>query len=138
MIRVTFTALSCLLLLSHVWADDKDDAAKKEQEKFQGEWKLVGMEGVTVKFKGADYEFDYAGQKEKGKMKYNPKPKPAEVDVDITEGSDAGKKQVGIYEIKDDKIKFCFAKAGETKRPTKFEASGDGELILFEFEKVKK
>lgn len=139
MLRLSIAALSCLLLLAHVWADDKEEAAKKEQEKFQGEWKAV-INGIdsSVKFKGEDYEFTYGDMKEKGKMKYNPSVKPNAVDVEITEGSDAGKKQVGIYELKGDKLKFCFAKAGESKRPEKFEASGDGEIILFEFEKVKK
>ncbi len=139
MLRLSITALTCLLLLAGVWADDKEDAAKKEQEKFQGEWKttLNGQE-ATVKFTGAEYEFTLGDTKEKGKMKFNPAAKPNEVDVDITEGNDAGKKQVGIYELKDNKVKFCFAAAGETKRPDKFEAADDGSIILFEFEKVKK
>jgi len=138
MLRFTITALSCMLLLANVWADDKEEAAKKEQEKFQGEWKLVGQDSVTLNFKGAEYEFTLGDMKEKGKMKFNPSAKIAEVDVDITEGTDAGKKQVGIYELKDGKVKFCFAKAGETKRPEKFEAADDDSIVLLEFEKVKK
>jgi uncharacterized protein (TIGR03067 family) len=139
MLRLSIAALSCLLLLAHVWADDKEEAAKKEQEKFQGEWKMMlGGQEATVKFTGAEYEFTFGDQKEKGKMKFNPTAKPKEVDVDITDGNDSGKKQVGIYELKGDKVKFCFAKAGETKRPDKFEAADDGSMILFEFERVKK
>lgn len=137
MSRMVWVLASCFLILAGAWADDKEDAAKKEQEKFQGNWKLVGNDDIILKFKGAEYEFAVDGMTEKGKMKFNPTAKPATVDVDITEGTDAGKKQVGIYELKDDKVKFCFSKAGETKRPEKFEASGDGALILFEFEKKK-
>ncbi|HQR09108.1 MAG TPA: TIGR03067 domain-containing protein [Gemmatales bacterium] len=138
MLRLSIAALSCLLLVAHVWADDKEEAAKKEQEKFQGEWKLAGQDEVSLKITGAEYLFTLGDMKEKGKMKFNPAAKPNEVDVEITEGTDMGRKQVGIYEWKGDKVKFCFAKAGEAKRPDKFEASDDGSLILFEFEKVKK
>ncbi|MFT3878916.1 MAG: TIGR03067 domain-containing protein [Gemmatales bacterium] len=137
MLRLSIAALTCLLVLANVWADDKEEAAKKEQEKFQGEWKMVGQD-ATVKFTGNEYVFTLGDTKEKGKMKFNPTAKLKEVDVEITEGTDSGKKQIGIYELKEDKVKFCFAKAGETKRPDKFEGADDGSLILFEFEKVKK
>lgn len=136
--RAIWVSSLVLLLASVLMADDKEDAAKKEQEKFQGEWKLVQSDEITLKIKGAEYEFNGGGQSEKGKFKFNPSATPAEIDVDITEGTDAGKKQVGIYELKGDKVKFCFALAGETNRPKKFEAAEDGSMILFEFVKVKK
>lgn len=136
MVRNVLALLACLFLVFAAYADDKEEAAKKEQEKFQGDWTLVDNEGVTLKVKDAEYVFTFMGSVEKGKMKFNPSAKLAEVDVDITEGMDKGKKQVGIYELKDNKLKFCFAQAGETKRPTEFKAE-DGN-ILFEFEKVKK
>lgn len=138
MSRTIWVSSLVLLLASVLIADDKEDAAKKEQEKFQGEWKLVQSDEITLKINGADYVFDGGGQVEKGKFKFNPSTTPAELDVEITEGNDAGKKQVGIYELKGDKVKFCFALAGETKRPKKFEAAEDGSIILFEFVKVKK
>ncbi len=137
MMRLTLSAVTCFLLLMNAWADDKDDA-KKEVEKFQGEWKLTAMEEIILKINGTDYEFNGGGMTEKGKFKFNPSAKPAEVDVDIKEGTDAGKKQVGIYEIKEGKLKFCFARAGETERPKKFEGAEDGSRFVFEFEKVKK
>jgi uncharacterized protein (TIGR03067 family) len=137
MFRLALTTATCFLLLPAAWADDKEDSIKKEVEKFQGEWKLVGQDEITLKFKGNEYEFN-AGEAEKGKMKFNPATKPAQVDVDIKEGNDAGKKQVGIYEFKGDKVTFCFAAAGQTKRPTKFERSEDDSILLFEFQKVKK
>jgi uncharacterized protein (TIGR03067 family) len=138
MLRLSITALTCLLVLVSAWADDKEEASKKEQEKFQGEWKLVSQEDILLKINGVEYVFTAGEMKEKGKMKFNPATKPAQVDVDITEGTDSGKKQVGIYEMKDETFKLCFAKAGETKRPEKFEAADDGSIILFEFVKVKK
>jgi uncharacterized protein (TIGR03067 family) len=138
MLRAFWISSLVLFLAGLLIADDKEDAAKKELEKFQGEWHLVQSDEITLKIKGAEYVFDGGGQVEKGRFKFNPAVTPAEVDVDITEGTDAGKKQVGIYELKGDKVKFCFALAGETKRPKKFEAAEDGSIILFEFVKVKK
>lgn len=136
MIRLCMTVVTVLFLTMNAWADDKDDAVKKEVDKLQGEWKGIGQE-FTLKIKGNDYEFN-AGETEKGTMTFNPNTKPAQVDVKIKEGNDAGKKQVGIYKLEGDKLTFCFAMAGETERPTKFERSeGDG-VLLFRFEKVKK
>jgi uncharacterized protein (TIGR03067 family) len=136
MIRLCMTVATVLFLTMNAWADDKDDAAKKEADKLQGEWKIVGQD-FTLKIKGTDYEFS-AGETEKGTMTFNPDTKPAQVDVKIKEGNDAGKKQVGIYKLKGDKLTLCFAMAGETKRPTKFERSQEDGILLFEFEKVKK
>jgi uncharacterized protein (TIGR03067 family) len=130
------TVVTVLFLTMNAWADDKDDAVKKEVDKLQGEWKGVGQE-FTLKIKGNDYEFN-AGETEKGTMTFNPNTKPAQVDVKIKEGNDAGKKQVGIYKLEGDKLTFCFAMAGETERPTKFEASQEKGILLFRFEKEKK
>lgn len=138
MLRLSISALTCLLVLACAWADDKEDAAKKEQDKFQGEWTIVGQDDAVLTIKGAEYTFAFGDNKEKGKFKFNPSVTPAQIDVDITEGTDAGKKQVGIYVLKDDTLKMCFAKAGETTRPEKFEAKEDGSIILFAFVKVKK
>lgn len=137
MSRILYTSLLALLFLANTWADDKDDAAKKELEKFQGEWKLVGSDEIKIQFKEGTYEFSGQGTPEKGKMKFNPFIKPAQVDVEIKEGDDAGKTQVGIYRWDGDKVKFCFAQAGEAKRPANFDNEG-GDHIIFEFEKVKK
>lgn len=135
MFRFTQVLLAMLLMVTFMLAKDSDDA-KRELEKFQGSWKLVGNDEVTLTFKGNEYEFN-AGEVEKGKMSFNPGKKPAQVDVEITAGNDAGKKQVGIYEWKDGKVKFCFGPAGSDKRPENFDKT-DEEHITFEFEKVKK
>jgi uncharacterized protein (TIGR03067 family) len=122
-----------LLALTALQADDKD-AAKKELEKFQGEWKLVSNEDITIKFEGDKYTFSAGPQSEKGTVKLNPSKKPAHLDFDITEGDDKGKTQVGIYEWKNATLIITLAVAGEKERPAKI---GEGE-VQFEFEKVKK
>lgn len=123
-----------LLALTALQADDKD-AVKKELDKFQGEWKLVENEGITIKFEGDKYTFIAGPQSEKGTVKLNPGKKPAHLDFDITAGDDKGKTQVGVYEWKNDTtLRISLAMAGEKERPGKV---GEGE-IQFEFEKVKK
>ena len=113
MLRLSITALTFLLVLACAWADDKEDAAKKEQDKLQGDWTITGQDDALLTIKGAEYTFAFGDGKEKGKFKFNPGEKPAQIDVDITEGTDSGKKQMGIYVLKDDTLKMCFAKAGE-------------------------
>jgi uncharacterized protein (TIGR03067 family) len=123
-----------LLLLTSLQADDKD-AAKMELEKFQGEWKLVSNEDITIKFEEDKYTFSAGPQSEKGIVKLNPSKKPAHLDFDITEGDDKGKNQVGVYEWKNDTtLRISLAIPGEKERPEKI---GEGE-VQFEFEKVKK
>jgi uncharacterized protein (TIGR03067 family) len=143
-------AVAVLVLLAWpAWSQDKNDA-KKELEKLQGEWKQVGGEGrgnalgaddvanTTLTIKGNEYSYDSPAEKEKGKLTLKPGATPAEVDLDITEGASKGEKQLGIYELKGNRLKFCVNEAGQSKRPTKFATSADDTFLIFEFEKVKK
>ncbi|HMP16948.1 MAG TPA: hypothetical protein PKD72_08005 [Gemmatales bacterium] len=130
-----WTSLLLLATLSATWADEKDEA-RKELEKFQGEWKLSEDDTITLKFTGEEYEFHAMGVIEKGKMKFRPGTNPRQVDIDITSGPDAGKKQVGIYTWKNDTtVQFTLAEAGKDKRPEKPDEEG---YIALECEKVKK
>ena len=118
-------------IFSIVWADDKDDAAKKELEKFQGEWKLVSGD-IVMKFEGSKYIFEAGDNSEKGNFKIDAGKK--HIDLEITEGNDKGKSQPGHYEFKDGTLRIGLAMPGEKERPAKLE---DGE-VQFEFQKVKK
>src|SRR5690349_18558084 len=115
-----FVALAAaVLLVLPAWAQDKD--AKKELDKLQGEWKLVAGEAEGVKIADNDldhstllitgdkYDFNSPAEKEKGKLTIKPGTAPLQVDMDVTEGMAQGKKQLGIYEIKGDRVKFCMA-----------------------------
>jgi uncharacterized protein (TIGR03067 family) len=120
-----------LTLLTTAWADDKEEAAKKELEKFKGEWKLVNGD-IVMKFDGNKYEFEAGDNSEKGKFKIDAGKK--HIDLEITEGNDKGKTQLGFYELKDGKLRLGLGTPGDKDRPAKLE---DGEN-QFEFEKVKK
>jgi uncharacterized protein (TIGR03067 family) len=127
-----------LISALNVAADDRDDVIKKEIAKFQGEWVIAGDESAVLKIKGDEYEFSKPNYLEKGKQTLRPQAKPAEIDVEIKEGDGVGKKQLGIYEIEGDRLKFCFAPAGSKKRPTKFEFSMEDRTVVYRFLKVKK
>ena len=50
--------------------------------------------------------------------------KPKTIDYDVIDGPTKGKKQLGIYELEGDTVKFCFAKP-DSERPTDFKP-GEG------------
>ena len=146
--------VSLLLLMwlfnSAVLAQDKDEAARKELSKLQGEWKLTSGEAsglamppnvvnaFSMVVKDNQYEFRNSLEVEKGSLLLNPTSKPTQIDIIITEGSFKGQKQIGIYELGDKKVKFCITQPGETKRPEKFVSSAENECMIFVFEQVKK
>jgi uncharacterized protein (TIGR03067 family) len=69
-----------------------------------------------------------------GTQKLDPSKNPAEVDITITEGLQKGQTRLGNFEMKDDELKYCFAKEG-TIRPKEFK-TGTG-LIYGEVRKKK-
>jgi uncharacterized protein (TIGR03067 family) len=135
-------------------ADDKADAAKAEMKKLEGNWKLVRQEykgnlkpGVDRVKEGLFIEdgkiFWTVDGKERGRQKgdltLDPTAKPAALDVEITRGSAIGKKLLGIYELKDDKLTICWSEPGDDKRPKKFvtkTAVGSG-VMMDTYQKVK-
>lgn len=131
MLQRVLIAMLILGLLTMVRADDKDDAVKKENDKFQGEWKLVNGD-IVMKFEGSKYVFEAGDNSEKGNFKIDASKK--HIDLEITEGNDKGKNQPGHYEFKEGTLRIGLAMPGEKERPAKLE---DGE-VQFEFQKVKK
>lgn len=118
-----------------------DDAAKKDRDKLQGTWKVqngrlngkdippglltkwrVVIDGDNVNLKNGmrDQSFTFA---------LDPSQKPAAIDFD-------GKAK-GIYLLKGNTLKLCWAKAGKD-RPTKFVSKPGSEIVLFFLKRVKK
>src|SRR5438093_13427419 len=92
-------------------ADDKEDAAKKELEKFQGTWVFFSAEQdgkqlpktdppQTITFLG-DKFFVRQGEAvvQAGTQKLDPTKKPKTVDAAVTEGEGKGTTMLGIYEL---------------------------------------
>ncbi len=113
-------------------------------EKMQGDWKILTAERsgkpcpkeelISLGFKVRDNNFVIiAGRPEPAAVELNPKSMPAEFQLKVR-GGQAGKKLLGIYELKGDKLKICWAVPGKP-RPKKFK-TGDGQF-LFVMEKRK-
>ena len=65
----------------------------------------------------------------KAKFTIDPTKKPKTIDYAMTAGPTKGKKQLGIYELAGDRIKFCFAAPGKA-RPTDFSTKeGSGRTL---------
>jgi len=123
-------------------ADARDDAAKKDLEKFQGNWQLISVERdgkKTPQEEAKKITLSIQGNKvvlrknaviiTEVTMTLDPTKKPKELDETITTGPDKGKVFSAIYEIDDGHHKICFAAAGK-ERPTAFSSlPGSGQLL---------
>jgi uncharacterized protein (TIGR03067 family) len=129
-----------LIALVVLIADARDDAAKKDLEKFQGNWRLISVERDGKKTPQEDakkFTLTIQGDKfvlrkdsvviSEGTMTLHPTKKPKAIDETITTGPNKGKVFSAIYEVDDERHKICFAAAGK-ERPTAF-SSGGGQLL---------
>ena len=124
---------------------EKDDAGAKVQASLQGSWNIVTMNGqnvadmnttMTMTFTGNKYQQFINGRSaEQGTLKIDGSKKPMTITLDISEGSDAGKTQPGLLELKDDTLTLHFSAPGETAPPADFVAK-DNTLLAF-LKKVK-
>ena len=103
----------------------------------QGTWLLTTTDGqplaeggLTIEITGDKYAQAVAGAvNERGTIKLDTTKKPTWIDLTITEGSDAGKLQVGLIEVTAGVMKGSLAVAGSTTRPTTLAPAPD--MILF-------
>ena len=105
--RLGILALSMMLVAP---GQVSQDDSKKELEKLQGNWAILTFNGQDVPaeaqsflvFNGDAYEqWNNGSVDERGTIRIDPKTKPMSIDLIITEGSDAGKTQPGVYELSD-------------------------------------
>jgi len=62
----------------------------------------------------------------KATFSLDPSKQPNHINYKVTDGPNAGKTQLGIYELNGDTVKFCFSAPGKN-RPTDFNTkAGDG------------
>jgi uncharacterized protein (TIGR03067 family) len=143
--------IACLLpVLLLIAAEPPKDDAKKELELLQGEWKMVSGEREGQKLpdniietgkrilKGDETTVEINGMVlMKAKITLDPSKKPKAIDYKITEGQNADKKVLGIYELEGDTVKFCFS-SPDAERPTDFTAKEGSKRILSVWKKAKK
>ena len=149
------TPLAVVLLLAAAVplsaGDSNDEAVKKEREKYQGVWQVVSLEIDGHKTDEQDAkkitvvnEADGTWRLEadgkviaRGTSEIDPTKKPKVIDLTETEGDDKGKTALGIYELRDDERKVCYA-APDKERPDDFSAPAGSGRILAVLKRLKK
>jgi len=110
------------------------EAAKTPSALLQGNWAVTTFNGEPVPveaeaylvFTGDKYE-QWTGSNvdERGSIKLDTSKKPMAIDLIIVEGGDAGKTQLGVFEINGDTLSVTLATPGDLTRPV---AINQGEL----------
>jgi uncharacterized protein (TIGR03067 family) len=108
------------------------DDAKKDVQKFQGEWTLVSakrdgqdipeemIKGIKRTIKGDDYSVTRDGETLlKGKFKVDPSKKPKTIDLTFKDQSGAEVTALGVYDLDGDNLKICYSNPGKD-RPKDF------------------
>jgi uncharacterized protein (TIGR03067 family) len=129
-------------------ADAKNDATKKDEQKFNGSWKAVSVEydgkevpkdavdKTSLTVKGEDYTFRRGNDVVKGTHKLDASKTPKTIDAVRSEGTDKDKPLLGIYELSDDTYKVCFAPPGG-ERPTEFVSKPGSKVRLIVMKREK-
>jgi len=130
-----------------IGADPASDATQKEMQLLEGEWSMIsgeadgsplppGMlkgskrvvkEGVTTVHIGGQLFM-------KAKFTIDPSKKPKTIDYLMLAGITKGQKQLGIYELDGDRVKFCFSAPGK-ERPSEFKGGSGRVLSLWQRDK---
>lgn len=135
-------AFACLLGA----VDAKDDKAT-----LQGRWQAVssdqgGQDDPNAKQHSITFEKDTIvinrGDQVfvKGTFKLDGTKSPRQIDITIEEGPDQakGKTALGVYELKDDTLKWATNHPGETERPTGFGSTAGTSHMMVTLKKEKK
>jgi uncharacterized protein (TIGR03067 family) len=106
--------------------------ARKDLKSMEGTWKLVRREvsgsledidhlklAVVIEDDRMIWTLDGNDTGLKASVELNPTITPREIDIEFNGLKQLGEKRVGIYELKGDKLVFCWNKA-EDNRPKKF------------------
>ena len=139
---------ACLLVVGLLMgADQPSDAAKKDLEKLQGEWKiekaqrggeaapaeLLGKLSLTIKGDSMTVS-EGSARDEKATISLDPGKSPAAIDI---KPARPGRETVlGIYKLNGDSLTLCWSKEGA--RPTEFASKPKSDQVLFVLKRAKK
>lgn len=126
-------------------ARSQDDAAKKDLKGMEGTWAVTFLEkdgekvseeqnkkaDVKLVVKDAKYTIYFGEMKlATGLVKLDLTKKPKQIDAVAEDGPTKGKAMPGIYELKGDEMRVCFAQPGG-ERPTEFRTrAGSGQVLI--------
>ena len=127
--------------MSTAWSQD-NEAIKKDRAQLQGEWSMVSgsADGTAMPdamretakrvCKDDETTVTVGGQLfMKAKFTIDPSRKPKTIDYQMIDGPTKGKKQLGIYELQGDTVKFCFGSPGSERPPDFTSKQGDGRTL---------
>jgi uncharacterized protein (TIGR03067 family) len=123
------------------------DAVKKELARLQGTWQTVSVEinGSPLEqefkedrlvIKGADFTLRAGKGSMKGTLRVDPGKTPPTIDTEVSDGANKGVKSVGIYELRGDTLKVCYAPA-PNPRPTEFKTAPKSGTALVVYRRIK-
>lgn len=139
-----------LMVATFTAARADDDAAKKELKALQGKWVVVAAEqdgdsldrvvGGVMTIKDNNFHIKTKGGTElKGDLILNPAKAPKHIDLAHQDGPLKDKTWQGVYELKGDTLKLCYAEAdSEKERPSEFKTLKNSKLMVFELKREKK
>ena len=106
----------------------------------QGTWVITSINGqvapegapeMTLTFAGEKYHQAVGGEvNERGTIKVDAVKKPMTIDLIITEGTDAGKTQLGIFEVTGDTLRANLDTPGTQQRPADFTAKDTSIMFV--------
>jgi uncharacterized protein (TIGR03067 family) len=105
----------------------------------QGTWVITSLNGQTPPDGSPQLSLTFTGEKyhqtlgtdvnERGSIKVDATKKPMTIDLIISEGQDAGKTQLGIFEVTGDTLRAHLDTPGMQQRPADFTAK-EGFLLF--------
>jgi uncharacterized protein (TIGR03067 family) len=135
---------------SWVAANARNNDGSKDLEALQGTWRLISgeiggrkmtaeeLKQAKLVFKGDRYKVRRgSGSTVVGTVELNSANNPKGIDITDADGPYKGKTLLGIYAVKDNELKECFAPPGEA-RPAKFVTKAGTSQFLHVWKRVKK
>lgn len=129
------TIVAAVALAASVFAQ-----GSKATASLQGTWVVASINGQAPPDGAAEMSLTFAGDKyhqtlggevnERGTFAIDASKKPMTIDLTITEGSDAGKVQLGIVEITGDSMRLALDIPGAKQRPGDFTVKEDGIVVM--------
>ncbi len=138
-----FAAILAAFLSAFVSTAQADDL-----KSMQGKWRVESAEAegkavvspeltdLVVTITGETYEVSTKDGIDRGSLKVDEGQKPKAIDATHTEGPESGKMIKGIYELKGDTLRVCYAVTGG-ERPTEFATRQGSPVLMITYRREK-
>jgi RNA polymerase sigma-70 factor (ECF subfamily) len=133
--------LVAVLALAVAAPAPSDDAARKEREKFDGNWRMVSVEadgarmpaqqvnGLSLTFKAGKFTSHQNGERRTGTYVLDPTKSPKAMDIVHDDGPQKGKTWALIYTLEGNTLRICGGEIGKD-RPAGFDTKDQPGIVL--------